>query len=258
MNKLNAKMENVIKNKIFFIPSKLKDCYTFDCEQYFICKSPFNTSMFNIAWLKEIKLENVEQELAKIINIFKPLPFALWTGPNSIPHISGRIIYKLGFQKEANEVGMYFDLNNFKKIGDYSNSLSIIEVKNKNDMQKFISILEEYDPFVREYYLNITNELDINLQPFRYFCLMINDEPACIASVFFYDNFCGIFDVLTKIKFQKNGYAFSLMQHILTFAKNFGSSHVCLTASSLAAVSLYTKLGFKNLGNYECYEFNNT
>ncbi|WGL60497.1 GNAT family N-acetyltransferase [Pigmentibacter sp. JX0631] len=255
MEALISKSENTIKNKLLFIPSKLSKCSTYENDQYFICKSPFKTSMFNIVWIKGIMQESIENELSKIVNIFNPLPFALWIGPNTFPTIPEKIFNNLGFVKEANEIGMHFDLK-FLKVSDISyNSLSIIEVKNEQDMLKFISVLEVYDPLVRDYYLNVLNEINSNSQPFRFFCLILEEKPVCIASLFFYKNYCGIFDVLTGESFQKKGYAFKLMIFLMNYAKNYGSSHIFLTASSHAALSLYTKLGFARLGNYECYEY---
>ena len=93
--------------------------------------------MFNVTWIKEIKQKNIEKEISKIINFFNPLPFALWMGPNTFPKISAKILNNFGFIKEANEIGMCYDLNYLTESGHNFDSINIIEVNILVDKTKY-------------------------------------------------------------------------------------------------------------------------
>ena len=158
------------------------------------------------------------------------------------------ILRAFGFIKEANEVGMVFDLN-------YSNCDGFLgdvnKVTDRYDVINFIEVLENYDPIIRDYYLNLANHLGFSdLKPYHLFYIKAGNRSVCIASLFFHNEMCGIFDVLTHDEFRKQGYASIMMHFLLNYAKN-----ISLTASSKEAVSIYKNLGFQELGNYNCYEY---
>lgn len=248
--------ESTVKGKFSYIPKQLSNCSAADEREFMLIKSPYNTSMFNIAWLNSVSEENYKNEFSKLIKEFFPFPFALWIGPNSKSTLSESQLNEIGFIKEANELGMSLDLSTYHDDIQTIDTHDIFEVKDSVGMENFIHVLEAYDPFVREYYMNVINELGAHKDnPFRFFWLSVNGKAACISSLFFNGDHCGIFDVLTHEEHRKRGYAFRLMKYLLSYAKKHGSSYMCLTASSPEAVNLYTKIGFKNFGNYACYEF---
>ncbi len=249
--------EKTIIEKFSYTPKMLSNCEFIELPEFILLKSLYNTSMFNIAWLKSSEKINYKEKLKRIIDKFYPNPFALWIGPNSLSRISEIQLNEIGFIKEANEIGMHLELRKNQEDIYELDLVNIFEVKNKEGMMQFISVLEAYDPFVREYYLKVLQELGIGEhRPYRYFWLSVNGKAACIASLFFNDNYCGIFDVVTHENYRKQGNANRLMKYLLAYSKKQGATFMCLTASSPEAVSLYKKIGFINLGNYECYEFN--
>ncbi|KAB8038863.1 GNAT family N-acetyltransferase [Silvanigrella paludirubra] len=143
---------------------------------------------------------------------------------------------------------MVFDLN-------YSNCDGFLgdvnKVTDRYDVINFIEVLENYDPIIRDYYLNLANHLGFSdLKPYHLFYIKAGNRSVCIASLFFHNEMCGIFDVLTHDEFRKQGYASIMMHFLLNYAKN-----ISLTASSKEAVSIYKNLGFQELGNYHCYEY---
>ncbi|BBH52000.1 GNAT family N-acetyltransferase [Fluviispira sanaruensis] len=258
--------ENTVKEKFFYIPQFLNDCSVEIYEGFKITKSPYISSMFNIAWLNNINPVHLESSLNKLINHFKPNPFALWIGPNSTPKQINEILQNLGFVKEASETGMTYAFNqinnsfnsaNIKELYDeILNSNIIKEINDENSMKFFISVLENYDPEARKYYLKIANELGFkDNKPYRFFYHEADGCSTCIASLFFKDEICGIFDVLTHDNYRNQGHASKMMKYLLNFAKEHGAKYMGLTASSPEAVSIYKKLGFIEMGEYDCYEY---
>ncbi|WP_186645407.1 GNAT family N-acetyltransferase [Fluviispira vulneris] len=266
MENLIHQCENIVKEKFFYIPYLLKDCDVETFEGFKITKSPFMSSMFNIAWLNNVNPIYLESSLNKLINYFNSNPFALWIGPNSSPKQINEILQKLGFVKEAIEIGMTYSLNllnsaydsaNFKEINNEKFDSNIIkEVNDEISMQHFINVLEKYDPEARIYYLKIANELGFkDNKPYRFFYLEVEGASACIASLFFKEDVCGVFDVLTHDNYRKQGHASKMMKYLLHYAKEHGAKYMGLTASSPEAVNIYKKLGFIEMGEYDCYEY---
>ena len=254
-NHINS-CENTVIKKFSYTPKMLSNCEFIELPDFILLKSPYKTSMFNISWLKSADEKNSKEKLKSVIDKFFPNPFALWIGPNSHPRISEFQLNEMGFIKEANEIGMYLELKKYQEDIYDLDLVNIFEVKDKEGMMQFIDVLEAYDPFVREYYLKVLQELGVGEhKPYRYFWLSVNGKAACIASLFFNDNYCGVFDVITHENYRKQGYANRLMKYLLAYSKKQGATFMCLTASSPEAVSLYKKMGFLNLGNYECYEY---
>ncbi|APJ02883.1 GNAT family N-acetyltransferase [Silvanigrella aquatica] len=256
MRKFIAGCENTIQKKFAYIPNRLNNCKVIKLNNFTLIQSPYKTSMFNIAWIKELNKETYQEKIQNIIDTLSPNPFALWLGPNTISCVKESQLIEMGFIKEANETGMCIELNQFNENIYESNLQSIFEVIDKEGILKFIDVLEAYDPFVRDYYLKVFHEIGLGEhQPFRFFYLSKDGKAVCIASLFFADNYCGIFDVITHEAHRKQGHANKLMKYLLSYAKKRQTDHMCLTASSPEAVYLYKKMGFIELGYYNCFEF---
>ncbi len=250
---LNLCEETIIK-KLKHIPNLLSHCSVYENENYTIINSPLNTSMFNIMWVKNIYTHDYKALIKEAKEIFYPNSFALWYGPTSQVKISDSHFAEWGFRKEAKEIGMYIPLTQFVPIQNECNNFFL--VKEKEGLLKFLNILNEYDAYAQEYYLKILDEVGFTANtPFRYFYCDANKETTCIASLFFNNSLCGLFDVITAPSQRRKGYARQLTSNLLAYAQQQGASHMCLTASSAAAVELYYKLGFQALGHYECFEF---
>ena len=46
-----------------------------------------------------------------------------------------------------------------------------------------------------------------------------------------------------------------MMQYLLNLAKKNGKKYATLSASSDSGHRIYEKLGFKNIGEFECFEY---
>jgi GNAT superfamily N-acetyltransferase len=256
MQSFICECENIVKDKFFYIPKLLSTCKVEIFNEFQVTKSLYTSSMFNICWMNQVNPIYLESSLNKIINYFFPNPFALWMGPSSSPKQVEEILHKKGFVREANEIGMTLELGKFEDDNKLSDFTEIKEVFDENGMLNFIEVLENYDSFVREYYIKVARDLGfLKENPYRFFYLDIDGKTACIASLFFKNGVCGIFDMLTHDDFRKQGNASKMMKYLLLYAKNQGAVQIGLTASSFEAVSIYKKLGFIEMGNYECYEY---
>ena len=256
MKNIIINCENIIKDKFFYIPKLLPNCKVEKIEGFTVTKSPYLSSMFNISWVEDIDSLQNEESICKIISYFSPNPFALWKGGNQLSLEFDEILQKQGFLKEANEVSMVLELGKVEEKKKESELSRIIEVKNENGMSNFIDVLENYDLNVRDYYSIVSRDLGFSKDnPYRFFYLGNGDKSVCIASLFFRNGMCGIFDVLTHDDFRKQGYASLMMHYLISYAKKHGAKYMALTASSPEAVRIYKKLGFIEMGYYGCFEY---
>ncbi len=218
MQEILKMCEETIINKLKYIPNLLSNCNIYENDNYTTKKSPYNTSMFNIVWVKNINSNNYRNIIKEVKKIFYQNSFALWYGPSSYIKISESQFIELGFTKEANEIGMFLNTKSINLTHYDGKTTRIHEVNNKKELMDFISVLLEYDSYVEEYFLKIYEELNFAKNtPYRYFYLTVNTQVVCIASIFFNGSFCGLFDVITVPSHRRKGYAQQFMKFLLAF-----------------------------------------
>lgn len=219
----------------------------------YIINCGFDTSMFNIVCgPMTVKKCEAEKAIYNIISKFNGQPFALWLPPDEYPLDLIDIFQANGFIIEAPEHAMICDLANFKHTIE-DDELSFGQVKNEEDLNYFLSILEPYDHSARIFY----EKLSVNnlLKQEKLFVAMRNGVPVTIGILYFHRNAAGIFCLITPEQFRGRGYGTNMMRFLLQTAKTSGSKYVTLSASSDSGFRIYKKLGFKVHGKFLCFEW---
>jgi GNAT superfamily N-acetyltransferase len=262
MKQLAQLCEEIIIKKFFFIP-KFLDNNSFDeSEDFILTKSPYHSSIFNLCWVKKANPIYFENSIRRAIDYFSPKPFALWFGPSSSSSEMEQTLSSLGFVKNTDKLGMVYDLMEYKSNLKSYEKNEIIEIKCEKELEHFLEVIEDSEPCTRGYFKKVIRDLGFSInKPYRYFYLSLSGKPICIASLFFHNETCGLFDLFTHPENRRLGYSLEILDSLLGYARSNGSKHMCLIASAPLdldinkVIQIYKKLGFIEQGQYSCYEY---
>ena len=215
-----------------------------------IINSALGTSMFNIACDVKLPDQHPEASIQNIIQEFNGQDFACWfTSPTS-PHLKESLL-KSNFTIETTEYAMIHDLSSFNSKPEARLNFKL--VKDIASLNDFISIIEPYDSSAKSFYTKLTNpSLSINE---KLFVGYKDNIPVVIATLYLQEDIAGIFSLITEENQRNKGYGSEMLDHIMDFAKTKGMHYACLSASSDSGYSLYKKLDFKSVGEFECFEY---
>lgn len=208
------------------------------------------TSMFNIAFGGMDA--PTSEKISGIDKLFNKQPFAWWIPPSDTSAKLTTLLKSQGFQKEANEDAMVCSLSD-TSIAAPKTALNITPVTTKEQIQDFIELLEEYDVAARHFYEKLDESLLQENE--RLFVGYINGQVVTISILYLEKDAAGIFSLITKESMRGKGYGSDMMKYLLAFSKKNGVRYVTLSASSEEGLSIYKRLGFKSLGNFECFEY---
>jgi GNAT superfamily N-acetyltransferase len=218
-----------------------------------IINSKINSSMFNIVFGGfNLPITNGEENLKYIISIFKNHPFAWWIPPSQQSKELSILLDEAGFIVEAKEDIMLCDLKLFEDHTQIT-ELEILQVLTKEQLDDFISILEIYDPIAVSIYSKLQVAQLQNQE--KLFIGYRNNIPAVISILFSENKIAGIFSLITTEKERGKGLGSDMMKFLMNFAKNEGALYTSLSASSDSGYRIYKRLGFKTIGNFECFEY---
>jgi len=241
---------NVIEKNHFehfvFLPKKI-GCNVTALNGVSLINCGLQSSMFNIVY----GAPNETSAITKIKEAFNGQPFAWWVPPSlHTPELTKALIEN-DLIIEANEHAMICDLTEVTST-EYKANLLIRPVTNKGLLEEFISILEPYDPAARKFYDKV-NEKYLLLEE-KLFVGFENEKSVAIGILFLTDNTAGIFSLLTRDDARGKGFGTDMMRFMLAFAKENGAKSVTLSASSNSGYRIYEHLGFRNIGEFKCFE----
>lgn len=116
------------------------------------------------------------------------------------------------------------------------------------------SELTDFDLEITTQYQKAHETALTNQAPIHHFVMKVSGIPVCNLSLTLTQEGARFDDIGTDIHEQGKGYATTLIQHALLFAKEKGATIAALESSS-AGLSIYQKLGFKALFEYEAFEW---
>ena len=242
--------ENLFES-ITYLPKKFKYDY-FEDKFIRIVNCGYDTSMFNIV-CKTNLADDIELKIDKIIEKYDGQQFAWWLGPSDRPENIGDVLAKRGFVKETNEYAMFCDIHD-NALFELDHNIVIKQVTSQEQLQDFIQTLEVYDNCAGDF---LNNELMFETETLSknpLFVSYIDERPVGNGSLFFSENIAGIYDVITPEEFRSRGIGTNMMKYLINFANQHGTKQLCLAASSDSGFRIYSKLGFKIIGIFECYE----
>ena len=204
------------------------------------------SSMFNIAFGR------TDLEIQNIINNFNSQAFAWWIPPSAQSPSITKSLKQSGFIIEADEEIMLCELESVE-INYQENNLQIQQALTKENLKDFISVISPYDKTAEQFYHKLDTS-DLNKKE-KLFIGYYESTPAVIALLFSDHNMSGIFSLITKEEYRGKGLGSQMMRYLMNFAKENGSQYAFLSSSSNSGYKIYQILGFKVIGNFECFEY---
>jgi len=200
--------------------------------------------------------EFIEEKIHEVITSFKKQPFSWWVGYSCDPEWLGNILHEMHFKKSTTEHAMMCDLEQFSAL-ENNGVITIDQVETATQLEHFIQVLEKYEASARIFYEKLTKHLRYSNE--KLFVAYENGAPVVIASLYIdYENdSAGIFNLITAENKRGLGYGTKMMNHLMWYAKKMNMKYATLLASSDSGYRIYERLGFKALGQFECFEWEN-
>jgi predicted GNAT family acetyltransferase len=200
--------------------------------------------------------EFIEQKIHEVIAHYKKQPFAWWVGPSCDPVWLGAILQKMHLKKSTAEHAMICDLEQFD-VAESNVAITIDQVATAAQLEHFIQVLEIYDVSARIFYEKLLKHLKYSNK--KLFVAYDGAVPVVIASLYidYESESAGIFNVITAENKRGIGHGTKMMNHLMWCAKKMNMKYATLLASSDSGYRIYERLGFKTLGQFECFEWEN-
>ena len=200
--------------------------------------------------------EFIEEKIHEIITSFKKQPFSWWVGPSCDPTWIGAILQEMRFKKSTAEHAMMCDLEKFKTT-ENNGTITIDQVATAAQLEHFIQVLEVYDATARIFYEKLLRHLAYSNE--KLFVAYEGSMPVVIASLYidYEGESAGIFNVVTMKNKRGRGYGTQMMNHLMDASKKMNIKYATLLASSDSGYRIYERLGFKAIGQFECFEWEN-
>ena len=250
---MNPKIE-IIEEAHFghfvFLPKKLGfDVHRIDGVTVINCG--LQTSMFNIAYGAP-RTPHITDVVRHVKQAFANQPFAWWIPPSQHNPDVTRTLLAHGLAIEASEHAMICNLEHGHRLAQ-TTDLTPTLVTNHALLKDFISVLERSDSRVHAFYGKMSDTL-FNADE-KLVVGYAGREAVSTGIVFERRGNAGIFTVVTKKEARKKGYGTDMMVFLMRLAKDNGCHFATLSASSDSGYRIYERLGFSNVGAFECFEY---
>ncbi len=212
------------------------------------------SSMFNIVYGKQNKEIKISDSINKAKQIFSGRPFAWWIPQSHHQEELTQALLDNGFSIESYEHAMICDLSFFLSPKQ-TTGLQIRHVTDFALLEDFVRVLKPYDAYIDEFYNKA--DLDSLLSNEMLFVGYMNNKPVTIGILFLNGESAGIFSLITDSENRGRGYGTDMMCFLMKIAKEKDCKFVTLSASSDSGYRIYENLGFRAIGSFECFEYNN-
>jgi len=218
----------------------------------FLINCGLETSMFNIAYgLPEYYAGDFSWAVLAIKKEFLGQPFAWWVPSSNHNKSFTKTLLENGFIIETAEHAMICDLNDAVCCSPQTN-MYVQHVTNRDLLKDFIDVLGVYDKKVVSFYGQMPDDLFLSNE--KLVVGYVNDKPVTIGILYVSGHGAGIFSLITKDEEQRKGYGTEMMFFLINMARGHGCRYVTLSASSESGYRIYERIGFRKVGEFECFE----
>jgi ribosomal protein S18 acetylase RimI-like enzyme/predicted nucleotidyltransferase len=210
-----------------------------------------DSTMFNS--VSKIKFnDRVDEQIQDIIDQYNKKPFAWWLGSRDIPTDLGSRLEKYGFKKQGTEYAMFCKLDNFEPF-ELDKNITIKQVSTREEIEDFLVELSVYDNNIREFFNDKVISVEV-MEKNPLFVSYIEGKPVSNGSLHLSNDIAGIYDIITAESLRGRGIGTNMMKYLMNFVHQKNYNKICLSTSSDSGFRIYSRLGFKVVGIYGCYE----
>ncbi|MCK4265211.1 GNAT family N-acetyltransferase [Candidatus Babeliales bacterium] len=251
---INIKIENNLKEKLLYFPSKIKSMQVTTIDNMSLIDSKLSSNTFNAICDGTITKELAQQ----VVDYYQKInsPMAWWIGPNSQKNDTDEVLKSAGLVHDETDVGMFCDLS---KIPDSYPMPKTLKIKICKTPQDFIDFGEAASTCfdspdninVKKFYkqVGLLNKKDFS-NSVSYIGYE-NDQPIATAFLLLTD-VAGIYDITTHPEKRNKGYGSAMFYKVLAEAKERGYKVGVLEASP-SGLNIYKRFGFEEICKFNVW-----
>ncbi|MBN2167839.1 MAG: GNAT family N-acetyltransferase [Actinobacteria bacterium] len=201
---------------------------------------------------------DIKKKVAGTLDFFRKrdLPMLWWITPSTKPPHLNTELEKEGLVLAEAVSGMGMDLGRFSGDAEHSSSAVILPVKDKDDLDKWLSVFEtsyEMPGFIIPFFRDAMRYAGLGPAfPFRHFTCLINETPVACATIFIHENTAGLYNVGTVPQARGKGAGAAISAHSISEAIDSGCRAMVLHATEMGE-PIYKRLGFKKFCEIKAY-----
>lgn len=203
---------------------------------------------FNYILGAHFEKKHSAERISHVLSLFrsKSLPFSWWVSAGDRPKFLSSLLEEQGLFSKEEEIGMSLILST-RKFTRSIEKLSIKRILDQKKLKDFSEILVRIGVSTQAYekVFDLTPPtLYGEGAPLEIYVGYIEEMPVVTGILVFHANVAGIYFVMTRPEFRKQGYGTEMMNSLLIRAKGKGY-HLATLQASASWVSLFQKLGFE-------------
>lgn len=232
------------------------DCFQVVEDDYsFRIKSTFSHPLFNNVLKTTLNHDEIHS-VSPIIKNYKEqnVPFLWRMWDHDTPDNLGEILLEIGGQQMPSITLMAIDLDTFHPLTEPFPGMTIQSVRNKRDGLNFAFCASRAFSIPSDLTNPMAELMSKQDQNISNYVGLIEGKAISTSTIFYSNDFAGIYNVGTLPEFQGKGIGLEMMTTILLIAKLDGYKTAILH-STPAGKRLYEKLGFQTYGKMSQYLF---
>lgn len=253
--KIITSMQENMAAHMLFLPERLPSCTVLRAQEIMMIDSHVEDSTFNLVLKAQLQEENASEVVDSTIAYFQRegLPFSWWVGPDDTPAELPHILEGAGLTETETNVGMSLTIEHYGYEQIELRIERVLETQQKEDYASIMIELHERDDAAQEWYHQF-QDIELSLSDYEQFYVGYLDEtPVCAGSVTLHSDVAGIYNLVTRPRYRRRGFATAMIQELLIRSQEAGYATAVLIAEK-NAVSLYEKLGFERLCEFSVFE----
>lgn len=220
-------------------------------------RSTIKDDTFNYVLDTKFSKNNAKNRVKEIISLYaeKQLPFSWWVAPSDTPSDLIETLQASGLEFKEEDAGMALNISDYP-LADMPSDLTFEHVLEQKQLEEFSKVLQSVGVSKE-----MVEKIYSKIPPLLYqkgACLEMvlgkRDRYVVAGVVVFYANAAGIYYVATRPDERRKGYASSMMQHLISIAKDRGYKLIVLQASKNGK-SLYERLGFREYSVFKEFAY---
>lgn len=252
---IHAMEQNLIRMMTYFCRHAPK--ITIDeSPELTVVHSTIPDSTYNFVIHTRLNTAQTLEKIRQVKKIFTKLhtPFSWWVCPFDSPSNINEFFEQESIHLVADDPGMLINLDGYQEQ-PLPSPLTFKSASSQEDLKEFAAIncdAGESGDFYSVLLESLPQSCYGAHSDARLFTGSVNGKAVTSGMILFSHGIAGIYYIATRPQEQGKGYASAMMRHLLRTAVEAGY-HLATLQASKAGASLYKKLGFVEVANFQEY-----
>lgn len=246
---ITSLQKNLVAHMLFF-PERMRSCTVVRAKELIIINAHIPDSMCNIVINAQLHEEHAQSVIRTAVSYFarENMPFAWWVGPEDAPQNLPHLLQTAGLPQTEVNLGMHLPVEHYSFT---QTTLRVERVLEHKHIVDYIAII--LNAHIQKWY-NQLRKIPFTLHDYEQLYVgYLDDIPVTCGSLTLHSDIAGVYNLVTKKEYRRQGLGTAMMQELITRSQEAGFIHVGLIAQK-GAVSMYEKLGFEALCEFFVHE----